>query len=146
MKSLQVWLDNYGNDHQNRKNQIIHKICVPAIFFAVVGLLHLIPFEIFKVSLGDIIIAMAMGWYLFLGIKAFTLMFVQLAICRTAVVFMTISLGVSNTVSILIGIFIVAWIGQFYGHHIEGRKPSFLTDLQYLMIGPLWVWLGKSKT
>jgi uncharacterized membrane protein YGL010W len=36
-------------------------------------------------------------------------------------------------------VFIVAWIGQFYGHKIEGKKPSFLKDLQFLMIGPAWV-------
>ena len=33
----------------------------------------------------------------------------------------------------------VAWIAQFIGHKIEGRKPSFLTDLTYLLIGPAWV-------
>jgi uncharacterized membrane protein YGL010W len=89
---------------------------------------------------------MAMGWYLLLGLKAFALMFVQLAVCRTVVVFMTITLGVSNTLWALVGIFVVAWIGQFYGHHLEGRKPSFLTDLQYLLIGPIWIWWGKHKT
>lgn len=146
MKSLQVWLNDYGNDHLNRKNQIIHRVCVPIIFLAVVGLLHLIPFEIFKLGIGDIIIAGAMIWYALLGFKAFALMFVQLVICRTAVILSTISLGVSNTLWILVGIFIVAWIGQFYGHYLEGRKPSFLTDLQYLLIGPIWVWLGKHKT
>ena len=38
-----------------------------------------------------------------------------------------------------IGVFVIAWIGQFYGHNIEGKKPSFLKDLQFLMIGPAWV-------
>jgi uncharacterized membrane protein YGL010W len=33
----------------------------------------------------------------------------------------------------------LAWIGQFYGHKIEGKKPSFLKDLEFLLIGPLWV-------
>ena len=36
-------------------------------------------------------------------------------------------------------IFVVAWIGQFDGHHIEGEKPSFAKDLQFLLIGPLWI-------
>ena len=36
-------------------------------------------------------------------------------------------------------IFVIAWVGQFYGHKIEGKKPSFLKDLQFLLIGPLWV-------
>ena len=38
-----------------------------------------------------------------------------------------------------IGVFVIAWIGQFYGHKIEGKKPSFLKDLQFLLIGPAWV-------
>jgi uncharacterized membrane protein YGL010W len=36
-------------------------------------------------------------------------------------------------------IFILAWIGQFWGHKIEGKKPSFIKDVQFLMIGPAWV-------
>lgn len=146
MKSLQEWLDNYGNDHQNRSNQIIHKICVPLIFFSVVGFLQLIPFNIFSIGLGDIIIAAAMVWYIFLGLKAFAIMFVQLTVCRLIAIAMTLYLGTSMTAWMLLGIFVVAWVGQFYGHHLEGKRPSFLTDLQYLLIGPLWVWLGKPKT
>jgi len=45
-----------------------------------------------------------------------------------------------NTVNLLYAsliIFILAWIGQFYGHKIEGAKPSFLKDLEFLLIGPL---------
>ena len=37
-----------------------------------------------------------------------------------------------------VGVFVVAWIGQFIGHKIEGKRPSFLTDLVYLLIGPIW--------
>ncbi|PZQ26355.1 MAG: DUF962 domain-containing protein, partial [Stenotrophomonas acidaminiphila] len=37
------------------------------------------------------------------------------------------------------GVFVLAWIAQFIGHKIEGKKPSFLTDLTYLLIGPVWV-------
>jgi uncharacterized membrane protein YGL010W len=36
-------------------------------------------------------------------------------------------------------IFAVAWIGQFYGHKVEGKKPSFFKDLQFLLIGPAWL-------
>jgi uncharacterized membrane protein YGL010W len=38
-----------------------------------------------------------------------------------------------------LAIFVVAWIGQFIGHHIEGKRPSFFKDVQFLMIGPLWL-------
>ena len=36
-------------------------------------------------------------------------------------------------------IFVIAWIGQFIGHEIEGKKPSFLQDIQFLLIGPAWL-------
>jgi uncharacterized membrane protein YGL010W len=36
-------------------------------------------------------------------------------------------------------VFVVAWIGQFYGHKVEGKKPSFLKDIQFLLIGPAWL-------
>jgi uncharacterized membrane protein YGL010W len=36
-------------------------------------------------------------------------------------------------------IFILAWVGQFIGHKIEGKKPSFFKDLQFLLVGPLWL-------
>ncbi len=32
-----------------------------------------------------------------------------------------------------------AWVGQFVGHKIEGKKPSFLKDVQFLLIGPAWL-------
>ena len=38
-----------------------------------------------------------------------------------------------------LGIFVVAWIGQFYGHKLEGAKPSFFDDLKFLLIGPAWI-------
>ena len=40
---------------------------------------------------------------------------------------------------IYISIFATAWIGQFLGHKIEGKKPAFFKDLQFLLIGPLWL-------
>lgn len=49
-------------------------------------------------------------------------------------------------VGFYIAIFVIAWIGQFYGHKIEGKKPSFFKDLQFLLIGPVRcmdAYLGK---
>jgi uncharacterized membrane protein YGL010W len=38
-----------------------------------------------------------------------------------------------------LAVFVAAWIGQFVGHALEGHRPSFLTDLSYLLVGPLWL-------
>jgi uncharacterized membrane protein YGL010W len=39
---------------------------------------------------------------------------------------------------IALAIFVIAWIAQFIGHRIEGKKPSFFKDIQFLLIGPVW--------
>jgi uncharacterized membrane protein YGL010W len=49
------------------------------------------------------------------------------------------TLGTTQLLYLANVIFVLAWIAQFVGHRIEGRKPSFLTDLTYLLIGPAWV-------
>jgi uncharacterized membrane protein YGL010W len=41
---------------------------------------------------------------------------------------------------VCVGIFVVMWILQFVGHHVEGKKPSFLKDVQFLLVGPAWWW------
>ncbi|HSE12701.1 MAG TPA: Mpo1-like protein, partial [Rudaea sp.] len=49
------------------------------------------------------------------------------------------SLGSFTLMWLAIGVFVVAWIAQFVGHKVEGKRPSFLTDLAYLLIGPAWI-------
>ena len=57
-----------------------------------------------------------------------------LGACRwievTAVVSLPVFCGV---------LFVLAWVGQFIGHKIEGKKPSFFEDLQFLLVGPVWL-------
>lgn len=48
-------------------------------------------------------------------------------------------LGLTGLFATALTVFVLAWVAQFVGHRIEGRKPSFLTDLTYLLIGPIWV-------
>ncbi|WP_374074990.1 DUF962 domain-containing protein [Bdellovibrio bacteriovorus] len=136
MKTLDQWFTEYSDSHQNRTNQIIHKICVPLIFFTVVSLLILIPYSLGPIRIGELVIAVALGWYFTLGPKAFVLMLVQIAICYVLLYALR---QVAEPLIPLIVIFVLAWIGQFVGHKIEGKKPSFFKDLQFLLIGPLWV-------
>lgn len=136
MKTLDQWFAEYSESHQNPTNQKIHKICVPLIFFSIVGLLIRIPVGLGPIRLGEFIIAVVLGWYLTLGPKPFAIMTTQVVMSY----FLLYALGhLVNPVGPLLGIFSLAWVGQFYGHKIEGKKPSFFKDLQFLLIGPLWV-------
>lgn len=142
MKSLSAWFAEYNESHQNRTNQILHKICVPLIFFSVVGMLLQIPVNLGPMKLGELVMAVALGWYMILGPRVFLVMLGQLAVSYLLVY----ALGqVINPFWPLVLIFVVAWVGQFVGHHIEGKKPSFFKDLQFLLIGPLWVVKGLFK-
>ncbi len=137
MKTLEQWYSEYSESHQNPLNRKIHKICVPAIFFSIVGLLIQIPLNLGPLRLGELVIAIALGWYMTLGRKAFLMMLGQVI---ASYILLYILGHLMSPVVPLIAIFVIAWIGQFYGHKVEGKKPSFLKDLQFLLIGPLWVW------
>jgi uncharacterized membrane protein YGL010W len=136
MKSLDEWLSEYGESHQNPVNRKIHKLCVPLIFFCAIGFFLCLPGHIGPVPVGFLIISLISTWYLSLGWKAYFIMAAQILISLILFFFIY---AVVNPLPILLFIFVLAWIGQFVGHNIEGKKPSFLKDLQFLLIGPLWV-------
>ena len=139
MRSAQQWLDAYGESHQNPTNKTIHWICIPWIVVSVLGLLAAIPSPFAHPWLhwGSIVIALATAYYAMLSIPLAVGM-ALISAGMLAVVQGLSALPLPLWMSSLI-IFVVAWIGQFIGHKIEGKKPSFFEDLQFLMIGPLWL-------
>jgi uncharacterized membrane protein YGL010W len=143
MRDAATWFDNYAADHQNPTNRLIHWICVPAITWTVVALIWLIPVPgwLGRPGLWSVL-AMFLAfcfYYYRLSRKIGLAMagaFLSLALVTDS---LYRSIGSSDLLWLAVGVFVVAWIGQFIGHTIEGRRPSFLTDLQYLLIGPAWL-------
>ena len=142
-RDIHQWINDYGISHQNSTNKKIHWICVPAIMFTLLGLLSLVRFNlgVFKVNLVYILIVLAWLFYLRLSIKISIGMFAISAISLAGIYQLEKFIGLENWTLffIYLGIFILAWIGQFIGHKIEGQKPSFFEDLQFLLIGPAWL-------
>lgn len=145
-KKLQHLLEEYGESHQNATNKSIHWICVPAIFWSIVALLYSIPnsllIELFGAhSLSNwAVVAMipVLIYYFYLSVSATAGMLIFIYSC----LFLSEILLHYSPVplwTIAITVFVIAWIGQFYGHSIEGKKPSFLKDIQFLLIGPVWL-------
>ena len=145
MRKVDQLLDEYGESHQTKFNKIIHYICVPAIVFSIVGLLACIPTGgIFNGILpagyahfGTVLIIVSMLFYLRLSVTlAIGMFFYSLVVLwgNHQIAASGMSLWLVSTI-----IFIVAWIFQFIGHDHEGKKPSFLKDLQFLMVGPAWI-------
>ncbi len=143
MRNLSEWLHEYSKSHQNPTNQKIHKVCVPAIYFTVVAILWCIPLpnSIIWVPFNNVfwlVLLPILGFYLMLGIKPFMVMLTMTAVCVAILLYLD-AISFNYILEMAIGLFIVAWILQFWGHKIEGAKPSFINDLAFLLIGPLWV-------
>ena len=135
-KTVQDWLDEYGESHQNPINKSIHWICVPLIMLSLIGLLWHIPGNSI-INLGTIFIVFACIYYLWMSFVMFIgMLFVGVLLVYGVQYLETLSYPLWKTSLI---IFIIAWIGQFIGHKIEGKKPSFFKDIQFLLIGPVWL-------
>lgn len=136
MRTLQDWLAEYSMSHQNPLNKLLHWFCVPLITFSVVGLLWSLS------SIAALIgLILAMIFYARLSTPLFSVM----ALFSTLIVVLIWilsaplqSLSPYASYGFYFCLFIMGWIGQFYGHKVEGKKPSFFKDLQFLLIGPAW--------
>ncbi|STZ10378.1 Protein of uncharacterised function (DUF962) [Moraxella caviae] len=126
-KPLDVWLKEYATSHKNATNKRIHYVCVPIIFLTIVALLTHI------------------SWWLAVGISVLALWFyvrLSVSLAVAMLVFIVLCFGAALlpvNAWFWAAVFAIAWVGQFVGHKIEGAKPSFFEDLQFLLIGPAWV-------
>lgn len=137
MRSLQSLLDEYSESHQHPQNILIHWICVPVIFFSIVEFLFCITIPVFG-NLAILSILLLTVYYFLLSKTLSIGMLFWGMICITTAFYINVHFY-QDRFSIFLVLFVTAWIGQFWGHKIEGRKPSFLKDLQFLLIGPAWL-------
>ena len=138
MKTLQQWLDDYGVSHRNPRNKLTHWIGIPMIVFAVWCALRAIPVGSLWLNAATAGIVISLVYYCILSWRLALGMAVIYGAMYLGVLSLQDAVGV-NLVWAAAAIFVVGWVLQFIGHHIEGVKPSFFKDLQFLMIGPLWL-------
>ncbi len=142
MKHINDWLSEYGESHQHPTNKLVHWICVPTIFFSIVGLFYGIKLGVqiapgLELNVAIVLLALTVLYYLRLSpaLSAGMLLF--------ALVCLFVAQRVESAGLVLwqvcLALFVLAWIGQFWGHKVEGKKPSFFKDLQFLLIGPAWL-------
>lgn len=122
-------LAHYEESHRDPRNERIHFVAIPLIMLSLVGLLFALhPWVAYA------FIAASMVYYARLS-GVFLLTMLALSVAAIALVH---AMG-GLLLPLCIAIFVLAWIAQFIGHRMEGRKPSFFEDLQYLWVGPLFV-------
>jgi len=144
MKSAQDWLSEYAESHQHPLNIKIHWVCVPLIMLSLISLLSMVPLNISYLNnypqlnnCGFLLILLASVYYFILSKPLFIGMIPVSIILIFGVEFLDVFFISKFYLSLII--FVIAWFGQFYGHKIEGKKPSFFKDIQFLLIGPLWL-------
>jgi uncharacterized membrane protein YGL010W len=147
MRRIDQLLSEYGESHRNETNKAIHWVCVPLIFFSIIGLIASIPSDFVQSILGHgnpyanwatLILVLVLVYYITLSLSLGLGMMIFGALCLFVANFI-VKLDFAPLWVVSIVIFVLAWIGQFYGHKIEGKKPSFLKDVQFLLIGPAWL-------
>ena|SRR5437868_9281756 len=142
MRNVEKWFAEYDESHQNHANELFHWICIPIIMFSLLGLLSEAPLFVVPwnalANVASVFILLALIFYFRLSW--------QLALGMMLVVSIMVAghvglrrVGWLPLWQICIGLFVLGWIGQFIGHKIEGKKPSFFKDIQFLLIGPIWL-------
>ena len=147
MRTIEKLLLQYNESHQNKTNVLIHAIAVPSIYFVTLGLIWAIPMP-------DLIADFNVTWAHIIAITILFYYFKLSGPIGAAMTLLTIAcFGGINLIAyygvsvwlFCLSLFIVMWVLQFIGHKIEGKKPSFLEDLQFLLVGPAWWWMHWLK-
>lgn len=129
-RTIDKLLSVYAESHRHPTNELIHCVCVPAIVFSLLGLLWALhPYVALLVVIISLVYYLSLSRNFAIGMLIMSgLMLGIWSLLPPAFIW-----------QIAVAVFVVAWIGQFIGHHIEKKKPSFFDDLRYLLIGPLFV-------
>lgn len=136
------WLDSYAADHRHPVNQRLHELCVPLILWSAIALLWTVPVPALLGRPGFWSVAaqvLAFAWYWKHSRRMAGAMLLVFVLLDLPTVWLHAQYGASVLRWSAVAVFAVAWVGQFVGHAIEGRRPSFLTDLSYLLVGPAWL-------
>ena len=143
LRTAGEWFEEYGQSHTHPTNERLHAVCVPLIVLSLLGLLWSLPvpraFELVSpwLNWATVVVLAVLAYYCVLSLRLATIVACALALMLLALQ------GLAGLPWPLwatsLALFVVGWIGQFIGHAIEGRKPSFFKDVQFLLIGPLWL-------
>jgi uncharacterized membrane protein YGL010W len=149
VREVQIWFDEYSESHRHPVNKGLHYVCVPLIVVSLIGMLWALPIP---AEFGEI--SPALNWgstFLLASVVYYFILSMPLAFGMLPFVLLTVLAVLwldslpGPLWSISAGLFVLAWVGQFAGHAVEGRSPSFFRDMQYLMMGPVWLLAGIYK-
>lgn len=122
-------LAHYEESHRNPRNERIHFVAIPLIMLSLIGLLYALhPWVAYAFILASMVHYARLS----------TVFLASMAVLSAVGLALVYAMG-EHRLTISVALFVGAWIAQFVGHKIEGKKPSFFEDLQYLWVGPIFV-------
>jgi uncharacterized membrane protein YGL010W len=128
-RRVDALLAHYAESHRDPRNEAIHCVAIPLIMLSLLGLLSAIhPWVAYAFAAASLV------YYARLS----AVFLLSMAVLSAVALVLVHAMG-TQVLPISAAIFVAAWIAQFVGHKLEGRKPSFFEDLQYLWVGPLFV-------
>lgn len=145
MRSKSQWFCEYSKSHRNPTNIKIHKICVPLIAYSLIGMIWMIPSpeaypRAWPALWGSLFLLIAMAFYLTWKSPKVVARMLFFFLIPNLILWEVMRANAHGYILLIcIPVFVAAWIGQFVGHKIEGKKPSFFEDLLFLLVGPAWV-------
>jgi uncharacterized membrane protein YGL010W len=145
VRGTAYWLDEYSASHRNSINKALHWICVPLIVWSLIGLLWSLPApgraQLEYANWASYAVAAAVLYYAVLSMPLALGVLPVLAAMLFSVDALS-QLSQAPLWAVSAAVFALAWVGQFIGHAIEGKRPSFFKDVQFLLIGPIWLLAG----
>lgn len=145
MRKVDLLFAEYSKSHRNTINKMIHWICVPLIFWTILGFVSLVPAPHLCISyfgcisiVSIITVVLITLFYVRLSFRISLIMIMMMFLAEYFIYLTNISLGKQSWILYML-VFIITWVFQFIGHQIEGKKPSFMQDIQFLLVGPIWL-------
>ncbi|ASW74091.1 hypothetical protein IQ37_12875 [Chryseobacterium piperi] len=145
MRKIDLFFAEYRGSHKNRINKLIHLICVPLVFWSILGFISLIPSSHFCASYFGCIsivscatIILVTLFYLRLSLLISLIMLVIMLLMEHLTYTVNVQFGKNSWIFYTV-VFMITCLLQLVGHQIEGKKPSFPKDLKFLLIGPIWL-------
>ncbi|MDP6916273.1 MAG: penicillin acylase family protein [Verrucomicrobiota bacterium] len=144
MRKLDRLIARYEEFHQDKTNRFVHFVCVPLIALSLVGLLWCVKIPTtlgdelsFTLNAGAVFIGLASVYYLFLSLGSLLgMLYFGLA---ASLLCISVEASPLPLFAVSLTVFVLAWAGQFVGHGIEGKKPAFTEDIQFLLVSPAWL-------
>lgn len=130
MRAIDQLLGEYAESHRHPTNKRIHYVCVPLILFSTLGLFWWV-----HPLLAAALVVFSLVWYLRLS----PALAIGMLAISAAMLLGLWRLPPAQLLWISASVWIAAWIVQFIGHQIEGKKPSFFRDVLFLLVGPVWI-------